>query len=253
MIKYFRKIRQSLLSQGKTTQYLKYAIGEIFLVVIGILIALQINNWNEDRKARVNEELYLNRLISENQQDISTFSEQIEFLQKGVESVELFSDALKDERVSDSTVVFAAHHYNAYGSILPVFNASRSTFDDLSSTGNLQVISNKNLRELLVRHYAEIDQTKERLQINNDWALALDGPFQAENNIMQYESSTARFFPERTFHESAKELRERQVKFINNAVVHYWINLDAISELEKRMVKADSLITALERELNALK
>ena len=49
MIKVFRKIRQNLLSEGKTGKYLKYAIGEIILVVIGILIALQINNWNENR------------------------------------------------------------------------------------------------------------------------------------------------------------------------------------------------------------
>ncbi|MBC2846743.1 DUF6090 family protein [Winogradskyella flava] len=50
MIKFFRKIRQDLLSKGKTGKYLKYAIGEIVLVVIGILIALGINNWNENRK-----------------------------------------------------------------------------------------------------------------------------------------------------------------------------------------------------------
>lgn len=50
MIKFFRKIRQDLLTKGKTGKYLKYAIGEIVLVVIGILIALQINNWNEQRK-----------------------------------------------------------------------------------------------------------------------------------------------------------------------------------------------------------
>ena len=50
MIKFFRKIRQDLLSTGKTGKYLKYAIGEIVLVVIGILIALSINNWNENRK-----------------------------------------------------------------------------------------------------------------------------------------------------------------------------------------------------------
>ncbi len=52
MIKFFRKIRQNLLTEGKTSKYFKYAIGEIILVVIGILIALQINNWNEERKER---------------------------------------------------------------------------------------------------------------------------------------------------------------------------------------------------------
>jgi len=48
MIKFFRNIRQRYITEGKTTKYFKYAIGEIFLVVIGILIALQINNWNNN-------------------------------------------------------------------------------------------------------------------------------------------------------------------------------------------------------------
>ncbi|MDT0622672.1 DUF6090 family protein [Croceitalea vernalis] len=55
MIKFFRKIRQNLLLENKTGKYLKYAIGEILLVVIGILLALQINNWNERRKLKIND------------------------------------------------------------------------------------------------------------------------------------------------------------------------------------------------------
>ena len=52
MIKFFRKIRYNLMETGKTSKYFKYAIGEIILVVIGILIALQVNNWNEERKKK---------------------------------------------------------------------------------------------------------------------------------------------------------------------------------------------------------
>ena len=51
MIKFFRRIRYNLMETGKKVKYLKYAIGEIVLVVIGILIALSINNWNESRKS----------------------------------------------------------------------------------------------------------------------------------------------------------------------------------------------------------
>ncbi|MCK0180612.1 DUF6090 family protein [Flavobacteriaceae bacterium S0862] len=58
MIKFFRKIRFDLMEKNKAGKYLKYAIGEIVLVVIGILIALSINNWNENRK-RQNEEVFL--------------------------------------------------------------------------------------------------------------------------------------------------------------------------------------------------
>ena len=63
MIKFFRKIRQKLLNENKFSKYLIYAIGEIILVVIGILIALQINNRNEDRKTRVEEMEYINSYL----------------------------------------------------------------------------------------------------------------------------------------------------------------------------------------------
>ncbi|WP_104735197.1 DUF6090 family protein [Hanstruepera ponticola] len=65
MIKFFRKIRKNLLSIGKTTTYFKYAIGEIILVVIGILIALSINNWNSDRIITNKKTDYLIRISEE--------------------------------------------------------------------------------------------------------------------------------------------------------------------------------------------
>ena len=66
MIKFFRRIRFELMEQSKTSKYLKYAIGEIILVVIGILIALQINNWNENRKLKQSE----NKILAAIQQDL---------------------------------------------------------------------------------------------------------------------------------------------------------------------------------------
>ena len=70
MIKFFRNIRQNLIMENKTSKYLKYAIGEIVLVVIGILIALQINNWNEVRKSDSQVQLLLNNLVEAINQDI---------------------------------------------------------------------------------------------------------------------------------------------------------------------------------------
>ena len=65
MIKFFRNIRQTMIKENKVSKYLLYAIGEIFLVVIGILIALQINNWNEKRVIREETELRLSKLIED--------------------------------------------------------------------------------------------------------------------------------------------------------------------------------------------
>ena len=62
MIKFFRKIRQKLLTENRFSKYLLYAIGEIILVVIGILIAIQLNDFNEDRKERKKELSFLQKL-----------------------------------------------------------------------------------------------------------------------------------------------------------------------------------------------
>ncbi|RAJ11763.1 DUF6090 family protein [Olleya aquimaris] len=85
MIKFFRRIRQKLLSENKFSKYLIYAIGEILLVVIGILIALQINNWNETRKTEIVEiEIYkeikvdLKAVLGDWKSGIKTHSEYLE-------------------------------------------------------------------------------------------------------------------------------------------------------------------------------
>lgn len=88
MIKFFRRIRQSLIMQnkltsaktsvgGKTSKYFKYAVGEIILVVIGILIALQINNWNEARKAKNNEIALVNQLLVDAKKDSIFFEDRL--------------------------------------------------------------------------------------------------------------------------------------------------------------------------------
>ncbi|MDI1324035.1 MAG: DUF6090 family protein [Algoriphagus sp.] len=82
MISIFRKIRQKLLQQNRITQFLTYAVGEILLVVIGILIALQINNANEAHKARQSERAVLKNLIQDLRADSLSFSNNLDTLAK---------------------------------------------------------------------------------------------------------------------------------------------------------------------------
>jgi len=109
MIKFFRKIRQKLLTENKFSKYLIYAIGEIILVVIGILIALQINNWNENKKQikkeekvlqqfknELNEDLFiLDEIITSNKFVIKSCNELIKHLEKNMpynDSLSLYFD-----------------------------------------------------------------------------------------------------------------------------------------------------------------
>jgi hypothetical protein len=95
MIKFFRKIRQNLLNQGKTTKYFKYAIGEIILVVIGILIALQINNWNTNK---ANEKQAYNQLLEVQKEivyNITEFDARSDYYIKKLRNVRrVFTDTL---------------------------------------------------------------------------------------------------------------------------------------------------------------
>jgi len=83
MAKLFIKIRKQLVadkpSLKRTSNYLKYAIGEIVLVMIGILLALQVNNWNELRKMRAKESGYLERLQEDVSSDLQQYNLNIEF------------------------------------------------------------------------------------------------------------------------------------------------------------------------------
>ena len=79
MIKFFRKIRYDLMEKNKPGKYLKYAIGEIMLVVIGILIALSINNWNEQRKNSANERDLYQRIIKDLKVDAIKLNEKIKY------------------------------------------------------------------------------------------------------------------------------------------------------------------------------
>ena len=78
-MKFFRKIRQNLLSENKFSKYLIYAIGEIILVVIGILIALQINNLNESKKEKTILNASLNSLVLNLKEDIDNLNKQIDY------------------------------------------------------------------------------------------------------------------------------------------------------------------------------
>lgn len=249
MIKFFRTIRQKMLNDNKFRKYLIYAIGEIILVVIGILIALQINNANENRKSSNQENLYLERLLSENKEDVITFKTNITELEKGIESIENLSFALNSPNVTDSIIVAAANDYFGYGSIYPIFYSSTSTFDDLSSTGNLKDIRNTKLREELVKHYAKHKQVGKWIKIGTEWALPIDAPFTYNNSIMRFEPVSAFLFGNQNQIELANHLRDKKEEYINNAAVHYWINKDAIEKLNKLLTETSEIIDLVDKEI----
>ena len=158
MIKFFRHIRKRLLSEGKTGKYLTYAIGEIVLVVIGILIALQINNWNEQRKENIKEQAMLKRLEKEFISNKEQLLDKIQLRHTLIENCRRLLEYVDEPQNAkrDSILVYLS-------TIQP------PTFDpiqnDLVSSGNIEILKDEELKQLLVNWSTDVIQLQEVEQV----------------------------------------------------------------------------------------
>ena len=165
MIKFFRKIRQNVLSEGKTGKYLKYAIGEILLVVIGILIAIQVNNWNENRKAYAKEQQILLSLREEFKQNIEelNFDHQINLsCINAIKALLNFDEKTEFETKTVDSLLGQSYNFATFDARLGVIN-------DLSSSGNLELVRDPELRYLLNQWTGELNDYREDVIIRREY------------------------------------------------------------------------------------
>ena len=170
MIKFFRKIRQKLLSEGKTGKYFKYAIGEIVLVVIGILIALSINNWKENRKKETLKNEYKTALINDYTKDTIQIN------------ARLLRNNLRIERINSIGDSIVNGHYNNLESYYKLFNNefvgirvtnvyNTNSFNLLISSGKIDLFDKDLRKELMELNRL---QTFEKITQNGNKGLLLD-------------------------------------------------------------------------------
>ena len=149
MIKFFRKIRQQLLAEKKFSNYLFYAVGEVVLVVIGILIALSINNRNEWKKDRVKEKIILNDLVKNIEINIQTLQDDTEWLHQKNHSSEIVLLAL--ETKMDYSDTLRQHFHEARNTKQDLFlsNIGYQAYKDQG----LEIITNKALSTEIIKLY----------------------------------------------------------------------------------------------------
>jgi hypothetical protein len=152
MIKFFRKIRYDLLGKNKTGKYFKYAVGEIVLVVIGILIALSINNWNEIRKNRHLESQYVKRLLEDLKEDeailqaVLNYQQEVKFQAK--KAIQIF------ENTDQNNVDPVENLINLYqASQIQESNQATSTYKELIASGQINLIADDALKTAIIRYY----------------------------------------------------------------------------------------------------
>jgi len=150
MIKFFRKIRQNMIKENKVSKYMLYAIGEIVLVVIGILIALQVNNWNENRISRTKEKLVLKELNAEFKTNKAQLDSVLYIHKRSLKAVQNIMTMFP---INDlKTIHIDSLSKNIYYSGWTyTFNPSQGITNSLLNSSSFDLISNDTLRNLLIR------------------------------------------------------------------------------------------------------
>jgi hypothetical protein len=167
MIKFFRKIRENMLTENKFSKYLLYALGEIVLVVIGILIALQINNWNEFNKERESEKIILNEIRDNLKFDLEDFESNIANLQNKAISATSILKILENNSPYTDSIGYFFYYLKTY----PHFSNKSNGYNLLKSKG-LGIIQNDSIRKKITDLYEDRYQylktyEKERIDYNN--------------------------------------------------------------------------------------
>jgi len=168
MINFFRKARKQLAAENNFSKYARYAVGEIVLVVLGILIALQINNWNEDRKESILELSYLESILGDLKSDIKYYDRRLEQEQKTMDSYYEYIHKAYDIQETyeefaelNKPIQFPSKH----------LTIQNFTYTELVNSGALGIIKNKALKDSIVSLYKGTEEADKHIKEFNEFTV----------------------------------------------------------------------------------
>ena len=187
MIKFFRKIRYNLMSENKTGKYLKYAIGEVILVVLGILIALLINSWYGDKVNNEKQFKYLESIVGDLNQQVIHLDYHLKMENNNLLDIrKLVSIYNKNKKIelNDSTLNYFISVFKR-----TTFLANHTTYTQLLSTGDIGLINNDKIRNEIVKYYQGIERRELVVRKNNDVKDLVINPILLKNIDLAFQST----------------------------------------------------------------
>jgi hypothetical protein len=224
------------MNQNKTTKYLKYAIGEIILVVIGILIALQINNWNDLAKKKQLKSNYIENLINDLTKDSIQLHDRIKQNLEILVDLDAFEAFIKNPQLNEQDLYDKYLKDSLFLGIRVINTYNTNTFKILTSSGNIDLFSNdfnNNLMELNRVQNAELEVSR----LNSSFFLEL-----LSNLSTQY--PTAQSYAYKNF--MRKMVKKRD---LNNFIVLYVNLLDHQRHTMSRYVELSRIVKNNTEEL----
>jgi hypothetical protein len=247
MIKFFRKIRQTLLSENKFSKYLLYAIGEIALVVIGILIAIQLNSIKNKNEQRADEIIHLENLLSDLKQDKTELYNIIERRNSKSNSLEIIRNSYELQTV-DNLNDYYSHLMNVL--YWDAHNPSLLTLNELISSGKLSSLSNDDIKYSLLQidfKYKELFEVRKHLY-EDYWEYF----YRPCADIIDYESAIVAWTePDRDVELSGEfvEVMLKSNRIKNGFTLTNFNNNLLEGKLNEILMVVDSTIVMVEQEI----
>lgn len=253
MIPFFRKIRKKMADDNKPIKYLRYAIGEIVLVMIGILLALQVNNWNQNR-IKLNESIiHLKSLKSDLEVDTIYFNQQKREAQKQVDNYRIF---FKKSYETQNNIEEATELIDLAYPLTNYLQVQNSTFLEMVNAGKLNDLANEELKSSIVALYRDYEIARLSNRDYNEYTVSLmEG---LKFNIWKFLSGNREnlFDEEYMFHDNDwKFLNDysspKFQQFENMVTQYHGKQSDAIEMFDELKIKASLLIKEINNELNS--
>lgn len=185
-MKFFRRLRQQFLRDQKIRKYLLYAFGEIFLVVIGILIALQVNNWNEEQKEQKELQGYLSNISKNLERDMEQLEELLEYRNKSKAGSVTYMAFLDKDPIPAEVI---NNYYREYGYYMAIFELyfkpDKSGFEALKNSGYLGRLQGTELETELYNYYELTTTVKQEETSLNDFVETMEAELFKDNIIQQ--------------------------------------------------------------------
>lgn len=245
MIKLFRKIRQNMIAQNKVSNYLLYAIGEIVLVVIGILIALQINTWNQERINKQKAIGYLNNLVEDIKSDTIYFNQNINNYKISLSNNKrLFVNDDYKMLEADSIIRLVSSYYETD-------KTSSQTYEKIKNAGLIESLGSEEVNKAINDYYnVEISFYQDMLVWDKQYSVK-DTNFWFYND--HFESSSTRYYNINAlpFINSAAKRKEDLINLIESIQGRNHLR-QAIIRKEHTLKRAKGFVTAAENLIDMI-
>ena len=243
MLKFLRKIRQNLLMENNTGKYFKYAIGEIVLVVIGILIALSINNWNQDRIYNKERKYLISELLNEFENNLDHIKLMSSHNENLIAKIDTLLIALPNLNFPGDEPKLSEFLIKSRVVNLATFNPSAGMMNSMSNTSNFQHINDKSLRRNLLNWSGYVDDMKENETLAYEHSQVIMPEYLSSFSIFGNLEMVRDVKLKGDFVTNPLELRN---KLMHNRTLKWYFTNEAKS-LTKKM---EEIIEQLQQELN---